>query len=107
MEYTNIDASYNGLICKKVDVIDPENHNIIEMQKIKLKDDKNYMVSVFISFITITIIILILMYIGYKFFKNINKNQIQLDTIYVFLYIIALLVLLIFLIISLIGAFNL
>lgn len=103
MEYTNIDASFNGLICKKVDVIDPENDNIIEMQKIKLKDDKNNMAA-FISIISISILILSLIYIIYLLFQN-NKNS-QGIRIRVFLYIIALLALIIFLLLSLIGAFN-
>ena len=35
MEYKNIATDYTGLICKKIDVIDPENDNVIQMQKIK------------------------------------------------------------------------
>lgn len=41
MEYKNIAADYTGLICKKIDVIDPENDNIIQMQKIKNKNENN------------------------------------------------------------------
>ena len=41
MEYTNVDANYTGLICKKIDVIDPENDNIIQLQKIKNKNENN------------------------------------------------------------------
>ena len=72
MEYTNIDASFNGLICKKVDVIDPENDNIIEMQKITKKKSK---INSFI--LSLTIIFFLFIYFVLNMFYHIYKVDLK------------------------------
>ena len=77
MEYNGIDDNYSGLICKQVEVIDPENDNIIEIQKIKTKnkDDSESKPFKIFSLITSGIIVLIIIFsIFYYLYKRDLKN---------------------------------
>ena len=113
MEYTNIDASYNGLICKKVDVIDPENDNIIEMQNIYQEKSK---ISDFILTITIVCMLFIFFIICllYGAATNKYKNEMKFEfslksfhgTILPIVMWLIIIVFLVFLILALTGILN-
>jgi hypothetical protein len=77
MEYKNIATDYTGLICKKIDVIDPENDNVIQMQKIKNKNENNDSQSFKIASIIISMVMCVFLGgIVYKYVYN-NKRTIN------------------------------
>lgn len=96
MEYTNIAPDYTGLICKKIDVIDPENDNIIEMQKIKNENENNNsqqfkIISIIFSLI-IGIIIAIYIYNNWKTNNSYNTIALSIFVLLCFIIFIMLLI---------------
>ena len=98
MEYTNIAADYTGLICKKIDVIDPENDNIIQMQKIKNENENNNsqqfkIISIIFS-VLIGIIIAIYIYNNWKTIDSYNTFALSIFVLLCFIIFIILLIVL-------------
>ena len=98
MEYTNIAADYTGLICKKIDVIDPENDNIIQMQKIKNENENNNsqqfkIISIIFS-VLIGIIIAIYIYNNWKTIDSYNTFALSIFVLLCFIIFIVLLIVL-------------